>query len=338
MNELWKEICFTLNDIPNSCNEDVYEQKIIQVLALLGWSSVKEEIILRKSYQLGSSGTIIPDIIVKSLDKNESFVIEVKKPSLDVENESHKNQLFSYMRQLKLEYGLLIGNKIQVYYDSKNNTEEYPVLVQSIEILNNNEKNLVFINLFKKELFSYETLEKFAKKRLEELASKNHQKKLFEKLISNEYKNKLEEFIINDLQENWDIKTITDTMNKLSISILEKKENISSTNIANNNVKTRNLNYTRNKKDKFEEWLIQNGKKQTTAKQYSGAINSISKHYLEETSQNIDIYQIEDIKLLAEIRADYIQTGRFSQFGQQGNGTNRNAIARYEEYIRGGDY
>jgi hypothetical protein len=50
----------------------------------------------------------VPDIIL-SLHNNQSFVIEVKKPSADIDNFSHKNQLISYMRQLKLEHGVLIG-------------------------------------------------------------------------------------------------------------------------------------------------------------------------------------------------------------------------------------
>ena len=97
MSELWKEICFILHDISPSSSEDLYEQKIIQSLEKLGWSRFHKKIILKQSSQLGSGGTIITDVIVKSLDTNESFAIEVKKPSADIENQSHKRQLFSYM-------------------------------------------------------------------------------------------------------------------------------------------------------------------------------------------------------------------------------------------------
>jgi len=225
MNELWKEICFILKDIPSSCNEELYEQKIIQILEKLGWSRFKKEIILRKSYQLGSSRTIIPDIIIKSLDNDESFVIEIKRPSVNIENESYKMQLFSYMRQLKLEYGLLIGNKIQIYYDGKLKTGENPVLLKSIEISDNNIDNLLLIDLFHKQSFSYQNLNAFSKKELEKITSEKYQKELHTILISNEYKEQIKQLIINNLEQQWDKEIIKNTLEQLSISIQEKNTN-----------------------------------------------------------------------------------------------------------------
>ena len=196
MNELWQEICFILQDISQSSNEELYEQKIIQSLEKLGWSGFHKEIILKQSSQLGSVGTIIPDIIVKSLDTNESFVIEVKKPSADIENLSHKRQLFSYMRQLKLEHGLLFGSKIQIYYDGKSNLTEDPILLRSIEISELNKDGLLFIDLFQKKSFSYFQLENFAEKHIKELTTESYIKKLREILFSSDYQNKIKKFII----------------------------------------------------------------------------------------------------------------------------------------------
>lgn len=216
---MWQEISFILQDISPSSSEELYEQKIIQSLEKLGWSRFRKEIILKQSTQLGSAGTIIPDIIVKSLESNESFVIEVKKPSADIENKSHKNQLFSYMRQLKLEYGLLIGNKIQIYYDGKSNTTEDPILLKSIEITESNTDGPLFINLFQKETFSNSQLEVFAEKILKELATESHKKKLRELLFSSEYQTKIQQFILDDLQQNWDRETIKTVLSQLSILI-----------------------------------------------------------------------------------------------------------------------
>ena len=222
MSELWKEVCFILQDIPSSSNEDVYEQKIIQSLEKLGWSCFHKEIILKQSTQLGSAGTIIPDIIVKLLDKNESFVIEVKKPSADIENQKHKKQLFSYMRQLKLEHGLLIGNKIQIYYDGKSKITEDPVLLTSIDISASNNNGSLFIDLFQKESFSYSKLEEFAVKTVKKLATETHKRKLRTLLLSSDYKNKIQKFIADDLQQNWDKETIIKVLDQLSISICPK--------------------------------------------------------------------------------------------------------------------
>ena len=216
---MWQEISFILQDISPSSSEELYEQKIIQSLEKLGWSRFRKEIILKQCTQLGSAGTIIPDIIIKSLDKNESFVIEVKKQSADIENKSHKNQLFSYMRQLKLEHGLLIGNKILIYYDGKSNTTEDPILLKSIEITESNTDGPLFINLFQKESFSNSQLENFAEKTLKKLATESHKKKLRELLFSSEYQTKIQQFILDDLQQNWDRETIKTVLSQLSISI-----------------------------------------------------------------------------------------------------------------------
>jgi hypothetical protein len=223
VNELWQEICFLLQgNISHSISEEMYEQKIIQSLEKLGWSQFRKEIILKQSIQIGSVGRIIPDIIVKSLNNNESFVIEVKKPSVDIENNSHQKQLFSYMRQLKLENGLLIGNKMQIYYDGKSNTTEEPILLRSIDLSESSKDGLLFIDLFHKNNFSYQHMQDFAEKTIKELATKSHKKKLHELLLSLDYCLKLQQFIIDDLQENWDKDTIKDVLNQLDIYISPK--------------------------------------------------------------------------------------------------------------------
>jgi hypothetical protein len=224
MNELWQEICFTLQDIPQHSNESYYEQKIIQSLEKLGWSRFKNEIVLKKNIQIGSSGRIIPDIIVKSLENNKSFVIEVKKPSVDVENKSHKRQLFSYMRQLKLANGLLIGNKIQIYYDGVHNynVSKAPILLKSIEISELDKNGTLLIDLFHKNSFSYDNLDYFAKKTIKEISIKRDKEKLYNLLLSSEYKDKVLQFISNDLQQNWNSDTIDNVLTQLSLSINRK--------------------------------------------------------------------------------------------------------------------
>lgn len=219
MSELWQEICFILHDISSSSSEELYEQKIIQSLEKLGWSRFRKEIILKPSFQLGSSGAIKPDILVKLIDRNESFVIEIKKPSADIDNNSHKNQLFSYMRQLKLDFGLLIGNKIQIYYDGRANNTEWPILLKSIDISEANQDGQVFINLFKKDSFSYRQLEGYAEKTIKELATESHKQKLIELIISSNYQEKIRDFIVNDLQQYWDNETIESVLDQSHIKI-----------------------------------------------------------------------------------------------------------------------
>ena len=85
--------------------------------------------------------------------------------------------------------------------------------------------------------------------------------------------------------------------------------------------------------DKFKQWLLATGKKENTAYSYATSINNISEHYSEKTNQNIDIYKVKDINLLNALSEYYSTSGEYSEFGEKGRGTKRNAIARYAEFF-----
>ncbi len=223
MIKLWEEICYHLKDVPSACREELYEQKIIQSLEKLGWSRYVQEIVLKQKIRIGSCNRIIPDIIVTRLDNSEAFVIEVKRPSIDIRNQSHQDQLLSYMRQLKLDFGLLIGNKIELYYDGKFNQTDDPALLIEIDISKTDANGLIFVEMFKKELFSYQSLEVFAKNKLEEIALKAKKEKLKEKLNSTDYQNRIMQLIIGDLEEEkFNMKTIEEVLKEFTISVREK--------------------------------------------------------------------------------------------------------------------
>ncbi len=77
----------------------------------------------------------------------------------------------------------------------------------------------------------------------------------------------------------------------------------------------------------FEKWLINNeNKSNQTAYNYSKAINRISKHYSQKTNQDLNLYGITELPKLKTIAELYGTTGKYSEFGHIGNGTNRAAI------------
>jgi hypothetical protein len=82
----------------------------------------------------------------------------------------------------------------------------------------------------------------------------------------------------------------------------------------------------------FKNWLIKRGTS-GAAQSYPGAINKISRHYSENTGENINIYSLRDIDVVDKIARKYRKDGIYSNYGQEGNGTNRNAIARYSEFL-----
>ncbi|MBI5748815.1 MAG: DUF1016 family protein [Nitrospinae bacterium] len=83
---------------------------------------------------------------------------------------------------------------------------------------------------------------------------------------------------------------------------------------------------------KFRNWLINRGNL-GAAQSYPGAINRISTHYSENTGEITDIYSLRDIDAVNEIARKYRQDGIYSNYGYEGNGLYRNAIARYSEFL-----
>ena len=80
----------------------------------------------------------------------------------------------------------------------------------------------------------------------------------------------------------------------------------------------------------FEDWMKSHErKKQSTAYQYAISITKISKHYSRMTNSDVEIYKLDNPRQIEPIVNAYSQGGRFSEFGQEGNGTIRNAIATY---------
>lgn len=87
-------------------------------------------------------------------------------------------------------------------------------------------------------------------------------------------------------------------------------------------------------KKEFENWMVRKeNKAPSTAYQYVLSIDKISKHYSDATKLEIDLYKENDLNSLTKIAANYFRGGKFSNFGDYGNGTIRNAIATYIRFI-----
>ncbi len=86
-------------------------------------------------------------------------------------------------------------------------------------------------------------------------------------------------------------------------------------------------------KENFKSWLIQNNYTENTTNSYCSAINQISVHLSEKMQTEINVYNIKDLFIIAKLSELYDKTGGFSKFGDNGNGTVRNAIRRYFEFL-----
>lgn len=204
--EKWNELCFILSEsVPDNASEQLFELKVIQAFEKLSWSHFKKEISVRESIQVGSSNRITPDLIIKSNNTN-LFVVEVKKPSVDLKNPDHQYQLSSYMRMLRLNFGILIGNEIKIFIDgSLVGTNQFELL-ETISFTKDNSQGLNFINLFHKETFSHENIEKYIQEKIETIKDNQIIENLKKEITTTEYseflKNKLKDKLLNDYNEN----------------------------------------------------------------------------------------------------------------------------------------
>jgi len=204
--EKWNELCFILSEsIPSNASEQVFELKVIQAFEKLGWSHFKNEISVRESIQLVASGRITPDIIIKSNQTN-LFVIEVKNPSANLKNPNYQDQLSSYMRMLRLNFGILIGNEIKIFVDGSLVGSNQSELLEKISFKKDNPKGLNFINLFQKENFSYENIEKYIQKKIQAIKENKYVEKIKKEIKTTEYsdylKNELKIKLLKEYSDN----------------------------------------------------------------------------------------------------------------------------------------
>lgn len=242
--EKWNEICFLLSDnVQTDISENSFEQNVIKALRVLNWKEYSGDIEIRPSFQIGAANRITPDFLVKSDKKKNLFVIEIKQPSIPL-NSRFQQQLFSYMRQLKLDYGILIGQGIQVFYDGTLARQEDPILLETIKFTKNNDKGLNFVELFSKDSFNEDSLKSFTLDALKKIDDREDKKNLTNKILSITYREKIAELIKQDFLNEYDGELIESVIDELKIEVKEKNSEIVHQEMPKTNLNNRNENYS----------------------------------------------------------------------------------------------
>ncbi|MDI9880270.1 type I restriction enzyme HsdR N-terminal domain-containing protein [Flectobacillus longus] len=222
-NNQWNEICFYLSEnIRTDISERDFEKNVIQALGVLEWKEFLGNIQTRPSFQIGASNRIMPDFVINDNEKKNLFVVEIKQPNIQL-NTNFQQQLFSYMRLLRLQYGVLIGQVIQVFYDGDLTDHDDPVLLETITFERDSAKGLKFVELFSKQTFNYDLLKAFTLNSFKKINRKAEQKKLQQKILSTEYHLELLELIKQDLLNNYDAELIDNVLKEISINIHSKQ-------------------------------------------------------------------------------------------------------------------
>lgn len=180
MNDRWNEFVYELIDaLHRNVEEDEYHVLIENQLKLMGWLKSKGEICHKPNVPIGNSKHIQPDILIKR-DEEEQFVIEVKRPVHAI-TERERQQLESYMRQLKLKVGVYIGEHIEVFYDQPDSKNAVSVLKVPLEM--DNKRGARFFELFMKDGFNKTSITEYCENRIKEMHRQENLNKIKENLI-----------------------------------------------------------------------------------------------------------------------------------------------------------
>jgi len=194
--EMWQEICFILSEsIKNNINERDFENQVLRALEVLGWSEFKGEIERQISIQVGRQGILKPDLVIYDKEKKPLIVIEVKRPQEDISRDDSIAQLKSYMRQMKADFGFLIGNELRIYYDGHLNPQVDPLLLDKILFVKDEKSGISFAEIFQKKNFISGAYLPILDKKISKYNAKKESKKLKDALLSEDTKKKILEFL-----------------------------------------------------------------------------------------------------------------------------------------------
>ena len=292
MENKWKEICYLMK-INKASSEDLFQSEIVNIFEKLGWSRFNKEIEEKRKISIGSANSLKPDIIVKN-NTNDLFVVELKKPTARY-TERNDSQLFSYLRQLKLNIGLLINDRIHVFYEDGNC--KVPVEIMNIEFNENAEDGLKFIELFSRQTYNQEFLLNFCKNQLKSLDAVDY-------LTSDEFKSKIVEFIREDTGKQFSNDVIDIALKNIEINItntIDITESVKSDNqiIEKSDLNTNESDYIENEIEKVKRriprWL--NKPSQTNSRiliivmEHLSKKESVSFSIIEKQCENIDKFR-----------------------------------------------
>lgn len=219
---IWNTICSDLtNEKLRQATEKDYQSKVFtHFYYLLGWYSERVE----QQYQqrVGSNVQYVyPDIVFFANDE-KLFVIEMKQPN-HIQTKEDIEQLSSYMKLLPVQFGIYIGEHIELYY--KPFDCENPISVLKIELKADSDKGKTFVELFKRENCNIEKLTEFCKSQIEKIDKENRINEYINELTSVTGKELLIDLLTSKLySDGYTEESVNKIIDNIEISIINKNQ------------------------------------------------------------------------------------------------------------------
>lgn len=280
----WNEICFLIKKhSKENSKEAFFQNEVVNIFEKLGWSRYKNEIETEKNVPIGATNKLRLDILIR-LDEKKLFVVELKKPT-NQGNERISQQLISYMLQLKMKFGLFIGENIQLFYDVPKD-DKHPIKLIEIEFSENNEDGYKLIELLKRDTFDEQKLLEYCEEKLIEIEDNKTLNELTDFIISSQGNAYVLQLISKDLKEKYSLKIVDKIISQINI-----KTNVNRNEIENKfqtkeipNSFDKNTTTIINRKStmdtkEFKDWLINNNYKQNVVQSRLSNCNTVEKEY-----------------------------------------------------------
>lgn len=248
----WNEIVDILSsNITLDISEGIYQREIVNCLRMLGWRSKEGTLKEQVTLHIGNNNSIRPDIVLYK-DNQPVLPIEIKRPT-NISSSKEEKQLMSYMRQLKLNVGLYIGNNIQLYYDNPSDPD-LPVCVLKAEFKENDNNGIYLCKMLTYDTFYLNDIEENCKKLYKNIISQNClQNKLNDFLSIENIDNNIKELIKNKfIAEGFDEEILESELNNFSIEVKSNKTISYHLNTEPITSIKHNQNYNNNSKEKSQ--------------------------------------------------------------------------------------
>lgn len=208
--EQWNSL---VKDVQNAktAREDAVQslwEDIFSDTYYFGYSRRKGEVDAHRSIQIGSGMRTIPDIIIRDAEnRTDLFVVELKQHCARFD-ESYKQQLFSYMRLLGLSVGILICDRLHLYYCINSSK----AIDLSIDFTQDNELGVQFLQLFSKGNFNPDTVRQF-------IESHKEREQHIDAIVQSITPDYIRVVLKKELMEQYTTEEIETVLGKLDISV-----------------------------------------------------------------------------------------------------------------------
>ena len=139
-------------------------------------------------------------------------------------NTKFQQQLFSYMRQLKLQYGILIEQTMQIFYDGDLIHQDDPVLLETIRFERDSEQGVRFTDLFSKEGFNPQSLKEFVSQAIQKINKAENYRLLLKRISSEEFTRNIYNLIKQELINDYDAELLDSVMSEIDIKVNVKSQ------------------------------------------------------------------------------------------------------------------